>query len=141
MRIVSADVLGQGMQETVSLRGFSSQGSSRLLGVQTGEHADVEFVVLGMVADQRQQGVRGGRVAGAGGLEQDLGPGEGVFRDVRVFAVDQCEQVVDALGAALRVLVGGGTDDGAPRSGRGSSGRFVSGILPVRAQAMTLPML
>jgi hypothetical protein len=38
----------------MGLRGFSFEGRSRLVGVQTGEHADVEFVVLRVVADQGQ---------------------------------------------------------------------------------------
>lgn len=135
------DVLCQGVQEIVSLGGFSCEGRSGLLGVEVGEYADVEFVVLGVVADQGQQSVDGGRVAVAGGFEQCLGGREGVFGDDRVLAVDQGEQVADGLGAALRILVGGGADDGAPRAGRGSSGRLVSGSLPVRAQAMTLPTL
>ncbi|WP_037623078.1 hypothetical protein [Streptomyces aureus] len=98
MGVVSVDVLCQGAQEAVCSCRFSLQGGCRLLGVDAGEHADVEFIVLGMVADQGQQGVRGGRVAGACGFEQCLGGLEGVFGDDRVLAVDQGEQVADGPG-------------------------------------------
>ncbi|MFI9247971.1 hypothetical protein ACIGXF_36640 [Streptomyces sp. NPDC053086] len=138
---VAVDVLGQGAQEVVSLCGVSPEGWSGLLDVEVGEYADVEFVVLGVVADQVSSVSAAAESAVRAASSSVWAAGRGSSGMAACSRSTRASRSLTVWGrrggscwVAARTMVCHGP-------GGGSSGRLVSGGLPVRAQVTTLPML
>lgn len=139
--VVPVDVLGQGPEKVLRMQRISFQGGPCVLGSKEGQYADVELVVLLVVAGQCQERVCDSGVTVVGGFEPCAGGLERVLGVVHVLAIDQGEQVADGLWPASRVLMCRGTDDAAPWAGRGKQRQVRSRQVAGESPAITLPML